>query len=137
MFRDTKSKVSNANTPSLPGFLPLIAQNLGLSPAHRPRPEPRPGAELPLLSIPAWTRPEIPESGVVEEKVRALMGSITGKGPRREAHHIEGIQNRTNRDVTARGAKKWVGKDQGLLGGMVCTRGWSQTGLGASALSLL
>lgn len=58
MIRDTQIKVSNADTPSLPGFLPT----------HRPepRPEPRPGPELPLPSIPAWTGPGIPESGVVE-----------------------------------------------------------------------
>ncbi|VFV38979.1 latent-transforming growth factor [Lynx pardinus] len=37
----------------------------GFLPTHRPEPrlEPRPGPELPLPSIPAWSGPEIPESG--------------------------------------------------------------------------
>lgn len=70
-----KSRSPLADTPFLPGFLPT----------HRPEPphEPRPGPELPLPSIPAWSGPEIPESGAVEG-IEGIDGGITVKGSRGE-----------------------------------------------------
>lgn len=56
-------------TPSLPGFLPTRRPEL---PAEH-----RPGPELPLPSIPAWSGPEIPESGAVEG-IEGIDGGITG-----------------------------------------------------------
>lgn len=70
-----KSRSPFTDTPSLSGFLPT----------HRPEPppEPRPGPERPLPSIPAWSGPEIPESGAVEG-IEDIDGGITGGDPRGE-----------------------------------------------------